>query len=373
MSLERISGVSDMMQKSVGERTSALEEQAARASEFLARADKQIGGKVSSEELTRVSTGFAEQLQETRNVLQAQMDVVRARAARSSDDFHRVVGKMDAVAMRAEVAPLGELARKLQVDVSRLEGEVASKAAEEDVAAKLDDIFAVQDAHKAEIDTKADAAAAGRATAARGVDGRGAGGAARGDGAPRDLDQLGGGVGGDGGGAGGDQGRDQGRRGHDARQRRRAGADQLAQGGAGRHAQGARDVDPRAEHEKSQALKLQPAPDAAPPDKGAGAPRRGRAARGRGGRATARARRSTQTMSAAGLSASWRRRSDASRSRSTANSRTTPIRATRGRGGGGRGGAGGGAPQMAMTMGALPSGGTAAGARRLRRRSPRPP
>ena len=159
-SLEQITGVSEMMQRSVGERTTALEEQAARASEFLSRAEKQIGAKVSNDELNRVTKSFSEQLLETRGVLQAQMDVVRARAERSTEDFQRVVGKMDAVAMRAEVQPLSELAKKLQVDVAKLEVDCAGKAAEEDVAAKIDEIFAIQAEQKDELDRKADAALA---------------------------------------------------------------------------------------------------------------------------------------------------------------------------------------------------------------------
>jgi hypothetical protein len=74
-------------------------------STFLAKAERQIGSKVSNDELTRVTKAFAEQLQETRNVLQAQMDVVRGRAERSTEDFQQVVDKMDAVAMRAEMTP----------------------------------------------------------------------------------------------------------------------------------------------------------------------------------------------------------------------------------------------------------------------------
>lgn len=159
-SLERITGVAEIMQRSVGERTSALEDQASKASELLAKAERQIGAKVSNDELNRVTTAFSAQVQETRNVLQAQMDVVRARAERSTEDFQRVVGKMDAVAMRIEVAPLSELAKKLQQDVTKLEAAVQSKAAEEDVAAKLDEIVTIQREQKADLDTKADALAA---------------------------------------------------------------------------------------------------------------------------------------------------------------------------------------------------------------------
>ena len=70
-------------------------------STFLAKAERQIGSKVSNDELTRVTKAFAEQLQETRNVLQAQMDVVRGRAERSTEDFQQVVDKMDAIGSKS--------------------------------------------------------------------------------------------------------------------------------------------------------------------------------------------------------------------------------------------------------------------------------
>ena len=119
-SLEQITGVSEMMQRSVGERTTALEEQAARASEFLSKAEKQINAKVSNDELNRVTKAFSEQLLETRGVLQAQMDVVRGRAERSTEDFQRVVGTMDAVAMSDELQPVADLAKKLTMDMRQV-------------------------------------------------------------------------------------------------------------------------------------------------------------------------------------------------------------------------------------------------------------
>lgn len=60
-------------------------------STFLEKAQRQIASKVANEELTRVTRSFSEQLQESRNVLQAQMDVVRNRVERSTEDFERVV------------------------------------------------------------------------------------------------------------------------------------------------------------------------------------------------------------------------------------------------------------------------------------------
>ena len=157
---DQMSAMNELNQKRVDERTVALEEQADEVSTFLAKAERQIGGKVANDELNRVTKAFAEQLQETRNVLQAQMDVVRARAERSTEDFQRVVGKMDAVAMRTEVLPISEDVKQLQAALIDLNGEVRLKAFEDDVAAKLDDILATQGQHTAQLATKADAAEA---------------------------------------------------------------------------------------------------------------------------------------------------------------------------------------------------------------------
>ena len=155
--LDQMTKTTEQIQKRVDERTAALEEQANEVSNFLAKAERQIGSKVSNEELTRVVKSFSEQLQEMRNVLQAQMDVVRGRVERSTEDFQRVVGTMDAVAMRTEVQPIADNVKKLQSDLMALGGDVETKAAEEDVAAKLEEIMGVQDDHRTQLLTKADA------------------------------------------------------------------------------------------------------------------------------------------------------------------------------------------------------------------------
>ena len=156
-SLDQMTATNELMQKRVDEKTGALEEQATEVAAFLSRAEKQIGEKVSNDELTRVTKAFAEQLQETRNVLQAQMDVVRGRAERSTEDFMRVVGKMDLVAMRVEVTPIAEDVKKLQNELAELTTEVGTKAADEAVATKLEEILGVQGEHGATLLTKADA------------------------------------------------------------------------------------------------------------------------------------------------------------------------------------------------------------------------
>ena len=157
--LDQIRSTTEQIQKRVDEKVATLEEQANQVSAFVAKAERQISSKVTNEELTRSVRSFAEQLQETRNVLQAQMDVVRNRMERSTEDFERVVSKMDSVAMRTEVLPISDNVRKLQTDLISLTNDVATKAAEEDVAARLDEVFAVQTDHKAQLLTKADAAA----------------------------------------------------------------------------------------------------------------------------------------------------------------------------------------------------------------------
>jgi hypothetical protein len=128
--LDRMTTASEMLQQRIEQRMAGLEQDAAQVSGFLSKADRQLGSKVSSDELVRATTAFSEQLQETRNVLQAQMDVVRNRAERSIDDFQRVVLKMDSVAMRAELEPVAQASRKLQTDLIELTSEVATKAAE---------------------------------------------------------------------------------------------------------------------------------------------------------------------------------------------------------------------------------------------------
>ena len=158
-SLEEIRKGTELVQKRVDEKTTSLEAQSDKVSVFLASAEKQLSSKVTNEELSRVSKSFAEQLQETRNVIQAQMDVVRGRVERSTEDFSRVVTKMDDVAMRTEVLPISEKVTKLQVDLGQLTAEVGTKAAEEDVAHQVGQIQTVQADHKAQLLTKADEAA----------------------------------------------------------------------------------------------------------------------------------------------------------------------------------------------------------------------
>ena len=62
-SLDQMTATNELMQKRVDEKTGALEEQATEVAAFLSRAEKQIGEKVSNDELTRVTKAFAEQLQ----------------------------------------------------------------------------------------------------------------------------------------------------------------------------------------------------------------------------------------------------------------------------------------------------------------------
>ena len=145
-----------LIQKSMQERAQTLEDQQGQVTTFLAKAERQIGGKAGNDELNRVSTSFAEQLQETRNVLQAQMDIVRARAERSADDFERVVGKLDAAAMKSELAPVSDHVKQLQEALDTLGQTVDTKASEDDVAAKLEELVLTQHEHKQLINTKAD-------------------------------------------------------------------------------------------------------------------------------------------------------------------------------------------------------------------------
>jgi len=156
-SLDQMTATSELLQKRVEERSAALEDQANEVSTFLAKAERQIGSKVSNDELTRVTKAFAEQLQETRNVLQAQMDVVRGRAERSTEDFQQVVDKMDAVAMRAEMTPIAEEVKKLEAEISEMQAEMPLKATADEVAQRIDEIVAAASETKDLLLTKADA------------------------------------------------------------------------------------------------------------------------------------------------------------------------------------------------------------------------
>ena len=155
-SLDQVQSTTTLVQQRVEERTHSLEEQAKEVSTFLAKAEKQIASKVANEELNRLSSGFAEQLQETRNVLQAQMDLVRGRAERSAEDFERVVGKLEAAAMRSDLFPVKEHVEKLQVDLDELVATVETKAIEEDVVGKFEELIATDHELKQLINTKAD-------------------------------------------------------------------------------------------------------------------------------------------------------------------------------------------------------------------------
>ena len=142
----------------IDERTVSLEEQGKASAAFLARSEKALSSKVATEELHRVTEAWEGQLTELRAVLQAQMDVVRNRAERGSEDFQSVVDKISSVAMRHELEPLGEHIASMQTELGRLSVDVGGKAEEAVVAARIDSLAAQQAEHTLAIGSKADAA-----------------------------------------------------------------------------------------------------------------------------------------------------------------------------------------------------------------------
>jgi len=84
---------------------------------------------------------------------------MRGRVERSTEDFQKVVSTMDAVAMRTELLPVADGMKKLQAELVTIAQDVLTKAAEEDVIARLDEINSVQTDHKAQLLTKADSVA----------------------------------------------------------------------------------------------------------------------------------------------------------------------------------------------------------------------
>ena len=154
--LESMKASGEIMQARVEERTQRLEEQSSQVSTNLIKWERAINSKVAAEELSRVQRSFAEQLQECRNVLQAQMTVVRERAEKSFCDIQHVVRTMESVSMRSEVEPIAVLAEHLRQEVLELNSSLGTKAEEDQVADRLEDILAEQAEQKDILCLKAD-------------------------------------------------------------------------------------------------------------------------------------------------------------------------------------------------------------------------